>query len=61
MTAFSGQPLYESWLYQFYNIMFTAFPVMWFALFDSEYTREEILLLPKAYKIGLYSKKIKAF
>jgi phospholipid-transporting ATPase len=56
ISAFGGQPLYESWLYQLYNILFTAFPVMWFALFDAEYTRDEFLILPKTYKIGLYSK-----
>jgi hypothetical protein len=29
---------------------------MWFALFDSEHPREELIKMPAAYKIGLYSK-----
>mmetsp|Transcript_30711 Transcript_30711/g.30191 ORF Transcript_30711/g.30191 Transcript_30711/m.30191 type:complete len:527 (+) Transcript_30711:388-1968(+) len=55
ISAFGGQPLYEQWLYQFYNILFTAFPVVWFALFDAEYDRDEILALPAAYKIGIFN------
>ena len=39
-----------------YNILFTAFPVMWFAVFDQEKTRDEFLDDPKLYKIGLKSK-----
>jgi hypothetical protein len=39
-----------------YNIVFTAFPIMWFAIFDSEHTREKLLETPKLYKIGILSK-----
>lgn len=52
-SAFGGQPLYEAWLYQLYNILFTAFPIMWFALFDQEHLKEELLSNPKHFKIGL--------
>jgi len=52
-SAFGGQPLYESWLYQLYNILFTAFPIMWYALFDEQYLKEELLKEPKHFKIGL--------
>ena len=33
--------------------MFTAFPIMWFSLFDFEFTKEEFLKNPSHYKIGL--------
>lgn len=33
-SAFSGQVFYEKWIFQIYNIVFTAFPIMMFALFD---------------------------
>jgi phospholipid-transporting ATPase len=56
VSAFGGQPFYESWIYQCYNIVFTAFPIMWFALYDSEYSREELISNPKHYTIGLKSK-----
>lgn len=38
-STYSGQVLYESWVYQLFNIVFTALPIMWYALFDSEFTR----------------------
>jgi hypothetical protein len=55
-SGFGGQPLYEQWLYQLYNVLFTAFPIMWFAIFDQEKSRDEFLEDPKLYKIGLKSK-----
>jgi hypothetical protein len=39
-----------------YNILFTAFPIMWFAIFDSEHPRDVFLENPGLYKIGLKSK-----
>ena len=53
LSAFSGQTLYEAWIYQMYNVVFTALPVMVFALLDSEYTRDSLLLAPRYYRIGL--------
>jgi len=38
-----------------YNILFTAFPIMWFALFDQEFQKDELLEDPKHFKIGLKS------
>lgn len=34
VSTFSGQTLYDKWLYQCYNITFTAFPIMFYALLD---------------------------
>jgi len=36
-----------------YNVMFTFLPIIWFAVFDWEYEKEELLKRPKLYKIGL--------
>ena len=33
--------------------MFTALPIMWFAVFDWEFKKEEFLINPKLYRIGL--------
>jgi phospholipid-transporting ATPase len=52
-SVFSGQTLYEAWIYQMYNIVFTAFPIFWFALFDYEHTKEKFLTKPQYYSIGL--------
>ena len=42
-----------------YNILFTAFPIMWFALFDQEFSKEELLETPAHFKIGLKSTDFK--
>ena len=52
-SAFSGQTLYEAIIYQGYNVVFTALPIMWFALFDEEFTKASFLKEPKHYWIGL--------
>lgn len=39
-SAFSGQPLYEPFIYQLYNITMTGLPIMYFALFDFEYEKK---------------------
>lgn len=38
---FSGQPLYEPFIYQLYNITMTSLPIMFFALFDFEYEKDQ--------------------
>lgn len=53
VTAFSGQVMYEPLIYQAFNIVFTAFPIMWFAMFDEEFTKRALLHEPKHYWIGL--------
>lgn len=52
-STFSGQSIFDEWLYQLYNITFTALAIMWFAVFDLEYTKEMLLTKPKYYIIGL--------
>jgi magnesium-transporting ATPase (P-type) len=53
LSVFSGQQIFEPWIYQMYNISFTAFPIMWFALFDFEKGKKFLLDNPFMYKIGL--------
>jgi phospholipid-transporting ATPase len=52
-SAFSGQVFYEKWIYQVFNITFTAFPPIIFAIFDQEHSKSTLMQLPKLYKIGL--------
>lgn len=52
-SAFSGQVFYEKWIYQIFNIIFTAYPVMIFALFDYQFNKTKLMAEPKHYKIGL--------
>lgn len=39
-SGFPGQPLYEKVIYQLYNITFTSWPIMWYAIFDFQHKRE---------------------
>ena len=39
-SAFSGQVLYEKVIYQAFNITFTSFPIMWFAISDFQHARD---------------------
>lgn len=39
-SQFSGQPLYEKFIYQLYNITMTSLPIMWFAVFDFQHCRD---------------------
>jgi phospholipid-transporting ATPase len=52
-SAFSGQTLYEPILYQFYNVAFTAFPIIIFAILDQEHPKESFLSDPRHYICGL--------
>ncbi len=52
LNTFSGQTIYEQWIYQLYNIVFTALPVMWYAFQDSEYERMKLLDEPELYEAG---------
>jgi len=39
-SAFSGQVLYEKVIYQLFNITFTSFPIMWYAISDFQHQRD---------------------
>lgn len=53
LSFFSGVTIFNLWLYNFYNIIFTGLPIIWFAVFDFEYEKEVLLRNPKLYRIGL--------
>jgi len=55
-SLFSGQTLYEPWIYQMYNIFFTALPIVWYAVFDFEYEKSVLILNPELYDLGLKKK-----
>jgi len=52
-STFSGQMIFDEFLYQLYNIVFTFAAIMWFAIFDIDYPKEVLLTEPKYYIIGL--------
>lgn len=52
-SMFSGLVIYNQLLYFSYNVFFTALPIIWYATFDYEYTKEVLKKRPKLYYIGL--------
>jgi phospholipid-transporting ATPase len=61
-SFFSATPIYNDPLYQCFNLIFTSWPILIFAVFDFEYEKSELLKNPKHYKIGfnneLFAKKV---
>ena len=53
LSLFSGQPIYNNLLYTCYNVLFTAIPIMWFAVYDWEHDKNTFLKNPDLYRIGL--------
>lgn len=52
-SVFSGQTLYEPWIYQLYNICFTGAVLFYWGVIDYEFTKEKHLSQPHLYKVGL--------
>ena len=52
-SVFSGQGMYEQWLYQVYNVTYTSFPIIIYALFDYEKPISHLMSIPSYYKIGI--------
>jgi len=49
-SGVSAQSLYNEWLYQLYNTIYTAVPIVYFAVLDKEYEREDLLSRPQLYE-----------
>ena len=54
-SVFSGQTMYEKWIYQIYNVTFTGLHNIWYALFDFEFEKEVFLSNPIFYSIGMHN------
>lgn len=53
VSFFSGTVIYDVYMYQLYNVIFTGLPIIWFAVFDWEYDKAQLMRQPKLYRIGL--------
>ena len=53
LSMFSALNIYNALFYAFYNVVFTAVPIIWFATFDFEYSKDILKKRPKLYYIGL--------
>ena len=54
-SIFSGQSMYEKWIYQIYNVTFTGLHNIWYALFDLQFEQEILMTTPILYTIGMNS------
>ena len=53
ISVFSAQVFYNTWVLMLFNFLFSAVPVAFYAVFDREYEKEELVNKPEHYKIGL--------
>jgi phospholipid-transporting ATPase len=54
-NSFSSATIYDPWIYQLYNVVFTSFPIAAYAIFDQEHSVTKSLKKPELYKVGLYN------
>lgn len=52
-SAYSGQLMFNMWLYQLYNLLFSSIPIGIYAIFDREKEYSLLEKDPKSFQIGL--------
>ena len=57
-SLFSGQSIYDPWLYQLFNIVFSVFPLLWFGIYDTERDRIVAMSNAKFYSSSLTHNKL---
>jgi magnesium-transporting ATPase (P-type) len=60
-SYFSGQSFYDPILDTMYNIIFTAYPIGWFATYDKETNYDKLESKPKLYEIGMYNERFNTY
>lgn len=50
---FSGQPLFEAWIYQLYNILFSFFPIFVYGIYDKSMSKKILAASPEKFRPGL--------
>ena len=53
---FSGQYLYDPYIYQLFNIIFTCFPIAWFGIYDKEVSYDILMEDSRYYTQGIINK-----
>lgn len=62
LSILSSTYIYETWIFQFYNIFYTSLPIILFGLFDIKYRSGVLSKSPKLYqKDGQGSKHFNMF
>ena len=53
---FSGQYIYDPYIYQLFNIVFACFPIVWFGIYDKEVSYEILISDSRYYTQGIINK-----
>ena len=53
---FSGQYLYDPYIYQLFNIIFACFPIVWFGIYDKEVSYDILVKDSRYYTQGIINK-----
>ena len=61
LNYFSGNYLYDPWIYQFFNIIFTSFPIIWFGIYDKEVSYDLLMIDNRYYTQGIIGKLFHPF
>ena len=61
LSLYSGTQIYNIWLYNTYNVVYTGMPICWYCTFDWQYTKRELLGDPLLYRIGLEDRCFNTF
>ena len=56
ISYFSGQSLYDPWIYQLFNIIFASFPIIWFGIYDKEVSYDILVSDYRYYTQGIIGK-----
>ena len=52
ISLFSGQRLFEELMYQVFNVVFTALPVIIFGIFEQDINKKDCMDFPQLYRVG---------
>jgi phospholipid-transporting ATPase len=55
-SYFSGQTLYDPWIYQFFNIIYSCLPIIWFGIYDKEVSYDTLMRDTRYYVQGIIGK-----
>ena len=56
VNYFSGQYLYDPWIYQLFNIVFASLPIIWFGIYDKEVSYDILMGDSRYYTQGIINK-----
>ena len=51
-ALFSGQRLFEEYMYQLFNVIFTSWPLIFFGVLEQDLNKRDCLRFPQTYRIG---------